>query len=99
MPNEQEIKAARVPAFKTLLAMDANAFYDEGRGANCAQSRYLCYYLQEQGLLTKFYPEFQAQQKDDPNGVKSLQKILAESDLDAFKVRWEKYVMNLRPGF
>jgi hypothetical protein len=96
---QQEIKAARVPAFKTLLAMDANAFYDEGRGANYAQSRYLCYYLQEQGLLTKFYQEFQAQQKDDPSGVKSLQKILAESDLDAFKVRWEKYVMSLRPGF
>ena len=31
--------------------MDANAFYNEDKGVNYAEARYLCYYLQEQGVL------------------------------------------------
>ena len=46
---------------------------------NYAQARYLCYYLQEKGVLVKFYREFQARQKEDPSGFKALQKILAET--------------------
>jgi len=64
-----------------------------------AQSRYLCYYMQEKGLLIKFYQEFHAHQKQDPSGFNTLQKVLAEADMDAFKTKWEKYVLSLRQGF
>ena len=47
----------------------------------------------------KFYQEFLARQKEDPSGFKSLQKVLAERDMDAFKIKWEKYVMGLRQGY
>jgi hypothetical protein len=86
----------RVPSFKTLAEMDTGAFYNDDKGTNYAQSRYLCYYMQEKGLLVRFYREFLARQKEDPSGFKSLQKVLAEPDMDAFKTRWEKYVMGLR---
>lgn len=79
--------------------MDENAFYNEDKGVNYAQARYLCYYLQEKGLLVKFYQEFHARQKEDSGGYRTLQKILSEADMDAFKTKWEKYVLGLRQGY
>jgi hypothetical protein len=100
LPGLQDaIRAKRVPSFKALLQMDSSAFYNGDKGTNYGQARYLCYYLQQNGLLVKFYQEFLAQQKQDPSGFRSLQKILAESDMDAFKVKWEKYVLGLRQGY
>jgi hypothetical protein len=96
---QRAIKAKNVSSFKELTAMDENAFYNEDKGVNYAQARYLCYYLQEQGLLVKFYREFFARQKEDPGGYQTLQKILAETDMDAFKTKWEKYVLGLRQGY
>jgi hypothetical protein len=77
------------------MALDAHAFYDEDKGTNYGQARYLCYYLQERGLLIKFYREFHAHQKQDPTGYESMQKILGIVDMRAFKRKWEKYVLNL----
>lgn len=96
---QKAITAKRVPSFKTLTAMDTSTFYNEDRGTNYAQSRYLCYYLQEKGLLVTFYREFLAKQKTDPTGFHSLRKILGEPDMDAFKIKWEKFVMGLRQGY
>jgi len=96
---KRAIGAKGVPSFQTLMEMDASAFYNEDKGTNYAQSRYLLYYLQEKGLLVKFYQEFLARQKEDASGFKSLQKVLGEPDMDAFKTKWEKYVMGLRQGY
>lgn len=93
---QSAIAATRVPSFKTLTEMDARAFYNDDRGTNYAQARYLCYYLQETGMLRKFYQEFVARQKEDPSGFKSLQKVLAERDMEVFKTKWEKFVMGLK---
>src|SRR5262249_18361159 len=82
---QRAIRKKRLPSFQTLTAMDANTFYN---GDNYAQARYLCYYLQEKGLLQKFYQEFLSKQSEDPSGFKSLKKILGETDMDAFKTRW-----------
>src|ERR1044071_4001647 len=50
---QKAIEAGQLPSFKTLLGLDANAFYQDQKGTNYAQSRYLCYYLQQRGLLVK----------------------------------------------
>lgn len=92
---QKAIKSGSVPAFKALMAMDTNAFYNEDKGVNYAQARYLCYYLQETGVLVKFYQEFQARQKEDASGFTALQKTLAVADMDAFKTKWEEFVMGL----
>jgi hypothetical protein len=96
---QRAIRSAQVPSFKTLMAMDSTAFYNEDSGTNYAQSRYLCYYMQEKGLLVKFYNEFHAHQKEDPSGFDTLKKVLAETDMDVFKSKWEKYVLGLRQGY
>lgn len=92
---QKAIRAGNVPSFKTLLAMDSNAFYNEDKGVNYGQARYLLYYLQQNGVLVKFYQEFHAQQKADPTGYKSLQKVLSETDMAAFQKKWEKFVLGL----
>lgn len=96
---KRAIKAGTVPPFKTLFEMTPYAFYHQDKGTNYSQSRYLCYYLQENGLLVKFYREFTANQAADPSGYKSLQKVLGESDMRAFQKKWEKFVLGLSQGY
>lgn len=93
---QQAIKASQVPSFKSLTALDASGFYgDDNKGTNYSQSRYLCYYLQQQGLLIKFYREFHLNQKTDATGYQSLKKILGEPDMQKFKTKWQQYVLGL----
>jgi hypothetical protein len=89
------IKKKQVPSFKELTGTTNYEFYRMDTGSNYAQARYLCYYLQEKGLLKAFYHQCVANQKGDPTGYKTLQKILKAKDMDAFKTTWEKYVMRL----
>jgi hypothetical protein len=93
------IRDRAVPPFKTLMAMNTRAFYYEDKGTNYSQARYLCYYLQERGLLVKFYKEFYANRKADPTGYQTLQTILNEQDMDAFQKKWEKFVLALSEEF
>ena len=102
LPALQEaIRTGSTLPFEKLLALPDDDFYGGGsNGRNYsqhyAQARYLCYYLQEQGLLVKFYHAFVAGAKEDPTGVKTLKKVLGESDLAAFRRKWEKFVSGLR---
>ena len=96
---QRAIKAGEVGSFKDLMAMDTNAFYSDSRGVNYAQSRYLCYYLQQKGLLFSFYKQFHARQKTDPTGYNTLQSILRERDMAVFQRKWEKYVLALGEEF
>jgi len=96
---QSAIRAGKVPSFKFLTSLDARGFYNEDKGTNYGQARYLCYYLQQRALLTKFYREFHAHEKTDPTGYKSLQKILGVVDMNVFKQKWEKYVLGLKQGF
>jgi hypothetical protein len=95
---QRAIRAKEVPSFKTLTAMSSSVFYNEDKGTNYAQARYLCYYLQEKDLLIKFYREFHARQKADPSGYESLRKVLGETRMDLFQNEWEKFVLGLRQG-
>lgn len=90
------IQAKRVPTFETLCNTTTNEFYREDTGTNYSQARYLCYYLQEQGLLQKYYQQFVARAKDDPSGYATLQAVLEEKDMAAFQKKWEAYVLKLR---
>ncbi|HVP11719.1 MAG TPA: C39 family peptidase [Phycisphaerae bacterium] len=92
---QEIIRKGEVPSFAALTSMDSEAFYEKDRGANYSQSRYLLYYLQERGLLVKFYRKFLADREKDPTGYKTLRAVLGEDDMDGFKEKWEKYVLKL----
>jgi hypothetical protein len=92
---QKAIKVGIVPRFETLMAMDTHTFYGDRTGVHYAQSRYLCYYLQEKKLLVKFYKQFHAQQTKDPSGFQTLQSVLGESNMVRFQQKWEQFVMGL----
>ena len=95
---QKAIKARSVPSFKTLTGTTEHQFYSEDKGTNYSQARYLCYYLQEKGLLRKFYKDFVANHKTDPTGYETLKKTLGlktEKETEAFKKKWEAYVGKL----
>jgi hypothetical protein len=93
---QKAIRDGRVPSFKTLLSTSRNDFYRTDPGTNYAQSRYLCYYLQEKGLLTSFYHRFVRDCAADPTGYDTLQAVLAEKDMEAFQKEWARFVLALR---
>ena len=91
-------RASRTNSSATWVSLDENEFYGTANNYSSyyAQSRYLLYYLQEKGLLVKFYHEFLAHSKADPTGYQTLQKILNERDMPAFQKKWEQYILDLR---
>jgi hypothetical protein len=97
LPGLQEaIRAKKLPSFKTLCSTGTRDFYEKDRGANYAQARYLCYYLQQQELLKKFYHQFYKDRREDPTGYNTLKSVLGRDDMDAFQRDWEEYVLKLR---
>jgi hypothetical protein len=93
---QRAIKEKRVPSFQTLCTTTDNQFYRDDTGTNYAHARYLCYYLQEHGLLRKFYHAFRANCRKDPSGYHTLQQVLGRKDMDQFRKEWEAYVLKLR---
>jgi hypothetical protein len=92
---QEAIANHKLPPIDDLLRANAHAFYDEDPGTKYAAARYLCYYLQERGLLVRFYHDFRARQGDDPTGAATLRQALGEPDLAAFQPRWEAWVAKL----
>ena len=74
---QKAIQKKKVPSFETLCNTTDDEFYEKDRGTNYAQARYLCYYLQEKGLLQKFYRRFYANRQKDPGGYATLQNTWA----------------------
>lgn len=92
---QKAIRAGQVPSFRAFTATTTQEFYNEDPGSNYGQARYLCYYLQEQGLLVRFYKDFHDHAAEDPTGFTALKRVLATADMDAFKKGWEAWVLGL----
>lgn len=93
---QRAISNDTVPTFKELCSTTRNEFYNRDKGTNYSQARYLCYYLQEHGLLRKFYHQFHKDAAKDPTGYETLQAVLDVDDMAEFKKDWEAYVLKLR---
>ena len=93
---QKAIRNEKLVAFKELCGTTTDEFYNQDKGANYAQARYLCLYLQDKGLLKKYYRDFYAARNDDPSGYQTLVKTLGEKDMAAFKERWEKWALKLK---
>ncbi len=92
---QEAIGEASVPTFKELCSTTTNEFYNRDKGTNYSQARYLCYYLQERALLTKYYKDFNKNVDTDPTGYETLKTVLDEDDMADFQKRWEAEVLKL----
>jgi hypothetical protein len=93
---QRAIREKRLPPLRELCTTTTHEFYRRDKGTNYAQARYLCYYLQEVGLLEKFYHAFRANSGRDPSGYRTLQQVLGRDDMAAFQNEWEAWVLELR---
>jgi len=84
----------RLTGLRKLVSTTRHEFYQDEKGAHYAEARYFCMYIQELGLLEKFYKEFRANHKDDPTGARTLEKLLGKS-LDKVQPDWLKWVATL----
>ena len=90
---QKVIQRGETPTIKDLTALTNKQFYDSG--TSYGQARYVMYYLQEQGLLQKFYAAFRTAHAQDPSGYQTLVSILGQADMRAFQRRWERFVADL----
>jgi hypothetical protein len=93
---QRAIRAGMVPSFRWLTSRTSDQFYGEDPGTNYAQARYLLYFLQQRGLLRKYYRRFYRARRRDPTGYKTLVKLLGASDMRVFQRNWEDWVLRLR---
>jgi hypothetical protein len=93
---KRAIRERRTLPFRALMEKSVGEFYGDETGIHYAESRYLLYYLQEQGLLQRYYAEFVKNRASDPAGHRTLSDVLSEKDLTAFQKRWESFVLGLR---
>lgn len=89
-------KAIRAGELQSIKKLTTRAFYSDDDGTNYAMARYLCYYLQQKGLLRSYYRQFVQNAQADPTGYRTLSKVLGAPDLEKFQREWEKYVLGLR---
>jgi hypothetical protein len=92
---QRALRKGTVPPFKTLCETTTHEFYEQDRGTNYAQARYLCYYLQEQGLLIKFFRAFKKNAASDPSGYETLKSVLGDDGMAKFQERWQTFVLQL----
>ena len=97
LPRLQEaIRSGAAPRIDELVATSRGEFYD-GQAASYAAARYLLYYLQERGVLRRYYHRFRETRESDPTGLAALQSVLGERDVRAIQAQWVAFVAHL-PG-
>ncbi|MFT3713347.1 MAG: C39 family peptidase [Archangium sp.] len=97
LPGVQEaIRSKTVPKISALVKTTEDQFYDDDTGVHYAMARYLCYWLQERGLLIKFVQRAQELKGEDKTALKALTEVLG-GDPDSFQKDWEKFTMALKP--
>lgn len=87
---QDAIKDKSYTALDVLVKTDWDEFYGARSEFNYAQARYLCMYLQETGLLKKFYKNFRDTYKDDMTGKTQLEAVSGKSlkELEADFLSW-----------
>lgn len=92
---QKAIAAGRLVPLEKLIATTDAQFRGANSGLHYAEARYLCMYLQQKGLLRRFYREFRDDQKADPTGAKTLVAVTGMSIADLQR-KWLPWVLKLR---
>jgi hypothetical protein len=90
---KRAIQAGKLPSFEAMTGDRDVQFYMSNTGY--AQARYLCMYLQERGLLHRYYDAFSTGVATDPTGYRTLVRILGNPDMTRFEKQWQAWALAL----
>ncbi len=91
-------KAVRDKTLRPLRELiTGDDFYGRQRGLNYAQARYFVMYMQERGLLEKFYKHFRDNHSGQDASVKAVEHVFG-TELERVESDYLKWVMTLRWG-
>jgi hypothetical protein len=92
---------------KELFKTTDYEFYDKDKGTNYAQARYFCMYMQEKGILPKFYKKFRDNFEQDKTGTKFVVELLSgiptnvgeelhEKTIDEIDKEWREWIPKIK---
>jgi len=89
---QKAISSGKYTSLAELVKTDDVEFYGDRSDFYYSQARYLCMYLQERGVLKKFYKTFRDGYSEDKTGKKYLEKVLGMNleEIDKNYVAWVK---------
>jgi hypothetical protein len=90
---QRAIRAGKVPSFAMMTSDSDARFYASSTGY--AQARYLFLFLQERGLLHRYYDAFSAGVSADPTGYRTLVRVLGDPDMPRFEKQWRDWALAL----
>ncbi len=88
---KEALAADEAPAWAHLAVMTDREFYQVGTAANYATARYLLLWLQERGLLLRFWKAWLAGMKDDPRGLDTVLALFPGEAPAAVEARWREW--------
>jgi hypothetical protein len=91
---QRAVRTGQLPTLARMTAESNQAFYDSPTGY--AEARALCLYLQEKGLLGRFYAAYRDGYDADPTGFRTLAHVLGERDMVRFQLTFEAWALKLR---
>ncbi|MBI2921386.1 MAG: hypothetical protein HYY18_09915 [Planctomycetes bacterium] len=92
---QRAIGDGSVPTWEKLCGYVGRDFYGDGSGLRYAAARYLCFYLQEKGLLEAYYEKFRDGVADDAGGYKTLVALL-DKPVEEVEKEWREWVKGLK---
>jgi tetratricopeptide (TPR) repeat protein len=92
----------RLPALKKAIAngtcwpvkdfiTKSGVYFNKNLAFSYAMTRYIFYFMQEKGILRKWYAEYRKNFKNDVSGLKSLEKVYGKNIKD-FEKEWLEFV-------
>jgi len=72
-------------------------YFSQNTSLAYAQTRYIFFWLQQKGLLKRFYEEYTKTYKDDKTGLKAFESVVGKSAAEAEK-EWREFVLSLKYG-
>jgi hypothetical protein len=96
LPRLQEgISDGSYTSLEQLMNTTDDEFYGDKSDFNYSQARYLCMYMQEKGLLKKFYKSFRDGYTNDKTGISTIEKTFGK-DLKSIEKDYLDWVKTLK---
>jgi hypothetical protein len=90
---QKAVAEGRLRPLEELVGTDD--FRGRLEGLNYAQARYFCLYMQEKGVLRKFYHTFRDAQKADPRGLKTVKAMFPDQAWDELNLAYRRWAAGL----